>query len=322
MGGKNSPPPPDYSGLEEVANEQLRFAKQQYADMFPIAQEVAQSQIDAQRQQMQQAQDYYDYQMNTFRPLEQQLVADAERFNTDAYRQQKAAEASAAAGRAFATARGSSMRSMAARGVNPNSGAARGADRGLMLSEAAMRASGMTSARQQAEQMGYARRLDATGLGRGLAGASAAAYGGAVGAGSAGLGSAMAPGTQYQQGLAGAGQTFGQLTNIQADMYNQAQNRSAEMAGALVGAGAGAGLMIGSDRRLKADIEFVGVDDHTGLNLYSFRYKADEQGRKFVGVMADEVKAQYPDAVTTHTDGYDYVNYTMLGIEMVEVMEA
>ena len=326
MGGKSAPAP-DYSGMEAVAREQLRFSQQQYADMLPIGREVAEQQIAAQQQQMQQAQDYYDYQMSTFRPLEQGLVAQAQNFNTDAYRQQQAQQASAAAARAFGTARDSSARSQAARGVNPNSGAARGAGNSLILQEAAMRAGSMTGARQQAEQLGYARQLDAAGLGRGLAGASAAAYGGAVGAGSAGLGSAMAAGSQYQQGLAGAGGTYGQLVGTQANVYGQSMAAQGSAIGGLVGAGAGllgagwgAGMFGGnSDRRLKKNIKRVGKDERTGLNLYHFTYKDDPENRRFEGVMADEAREYMPDAVVRGEDGFDRVHYSMLGIEMKEI---
>jgi len=317
MGGKSAPAP-DYSGMESVAREQLRFSRQQYADMLPIGQAVAEQQIAAQQQQMQQAQDYYNYQMDTFRPLEQGLVAQAQEFNTDAYRQQQAQQASAAAARAFGTARDSNARSMAARGVNPNSGAARGAGNSLILQEAAMRAGSMTGARQQAEQLGYARQLDAAGLGRGLAGASAAAYGGAVGAGSAGLGSAMAAGSQYQQGLAGAGQTYGQLVGTQANLYGQMANAQGGAIGSALGMGIGAYSAF-SDRRLKKNIKRVGKDERTGLNLYHFTYKDDPENRRFEGVMSDEVREYMPEAVVVSGDGFDRVHYSMLGVDMKEV---
>jgi hypothetical protein len=73
-----------------------------------------------------------------------------------------------------------------------------------------------------------------------------------------------------------------------------------------------------SDRRLKTDIELVGTDERTGLNLYEFAYASDP-GRRFVGVMADEVERFMPKAVQTMENGYLAVNYTMLGIEMKEV---
>jgi hypothetical protein len=318
MGGKSNPPP-DYSGMERVAREQLRFAQQQYQDLAPIAQGIGQAQIAAQTQQMEQAQDYYNYMQETFRPVEQSLVAQAQNFNTDAYRQQKAAEASAAASRAFATARESNARSLAARGVNPNSGAARGMGTATQLQEGLARAGGMTSARQQAEQMGYARMIDAAGLGRGLAGASAAAYAGATGAGSAGINTMMAPGSQYQQGLAGAGQTFGNMANMQNQAFMQGQANQAGMFGSLVGAGA-TYATFRSDRRLKDNIRFCTVDPATELNLYEFNYINDPD-HTFIGVMADEVVERFPHAVIEQEDGYMAVDYAELGLEMVEVSQ-
>ena len=317
MGGKSNPPP-DYSGMERVAREQLRFAQQQYQDLRPIAEGIGQAQIAAQNQQMAQAQDYYDYMQDTFRPVEQRLVAQAQEFNTDAYRQQKAAEASAAASRAFATARASNARSLAARGINPNSGAARGMGTATQLQEGLARAGGMTSARNQAQQLGYARMIDAAGLGRGLAGASAAAYAGATGAGSAGINTMMAPGSQYQQGLAGAGQTFGNMANMQNQAFMQGQANEAGMFGALVGAGAT--MYASSDRRLKDNIRFCTVDPATELNLYEFNYINDPD-RTFIGVMADEVMERFPHAVIEQEDGYMAVDYAELGLEMVEVSQ-
>ena len=316
MGGK-SQPAPDYSGMEQVAREQLNFAKQQYADLRPIAQEIAGLQAGAQRQQMAQAGDYYDYMQETFRPVEQSLVAQAQEFNTDAYRQQMAQQASTAAARAFEQSQAMTGRSLAARGVNPASGAARGADRATSLQQAAMRTQAMTGSRQQAEQMGYARMLDAAGLGRGLAGASTAAYAGASGAGSAGMNTYMAPGNQYQAGLANAGQTYGNMANMQNQAFMQGQANEAGMFGSLVGAGA-TYATFASDRRLKDGIEYVGTDDVTGLNLYEFNYISDPDTR-YIGVMADEVMEYNPDAVIEQDDGYFAVDYDMLGLEMVEV---
>ena len=123
MGGKSSPPPPDYSGMEALGREQLEFSKQQYADIKPLAQQVAAQQMAAQEQQMAQAKDYYDYQQQTFRPLEQGLVRDAERFSTEGYREQQARDAAAATGRAFGVMQDAAGRAAASRGVNPNSGA-------------------------------------------------------------------------------------------------------------------------------------------------------------------------------------------------------
>ena len=273
MGGKSAPAP-DYSGMEQVAREQLSFSKQQYADMKPIAMEIAGLQADAQRQQMDQAADYYAYQQDTFRPLEQGLVDRAQNMDTEAYRQEMASEASAAASRAFSTSQAMNNRSMAARGVNPNSGAARGANNAMGLQQAAMRATAMTGARQGARDRADAAQYQAAGLGRGLATNSLQAFQGASGAGSAAMGSYQSPGQQYQAGLSGAGGTFGQMAGYQNQAYMQAQGNKAAFTGALLGAGStlGAAAIGASDRRLKTNITKVGVDEATGLNLYQFNY--------------------------------------------------
>ena len=238
MGGKSSPPPPDYSGMEALGREQLAFSKRQYAEMMPLAQQVYGQQMDAQRQQMNQAQNYFDYQQQTFRPVEQGLVRDAERFNTEGYREQLAGQAAAAAGRAFGVQQEMGQRAMAGRGVNPNSGAAMALQAQGNLGLAAQRANAMTGARTQAEQLGFARRMDVTGLGRGLAGASTAAYGGATSAGSAGMNTAMAPGGQYMQGLGQAGQTYGGIMNSQTSAYNAGMAQADPFA-TIVGTGLG-----------------------------------------------------------------------------------
>ena len=314
MGGKSSPPPPDYSGMESLAREQLAFSRQQYGEMMPLARQVYGQQMDAQQQQMRQAQDYYNYQQETFRPVERGLVADAQNFSTADYREQQARDAAAAVGQAFSTQQAMGQRALAARGVNPNSGAALALQSQGNLGLAAQRANAMTGARNQAEQMGYARRLDVTGLGRGLAGASTAAYGGATGAGSAGMNVAMAPGNQFTQGMAGAGATMGNIATGQAGLFNAGQNRQGEMFGAVLGAGA----TIFSDRRLKQNIELVGRDERTMLPLYEFEY-INGSGRRFLGVMAQDVLETHPDMVFAMPDGFMAVNYAGLGLEMVEV---
>jgi hypothetical protein len=224
--------------VEALGREQLAFSRQQYAEMMPLARQVYGQQMDAQRQQMDQAQNYFDYQQQTFRPVEQGLVRDAERFSTEGYREQMAGQAAAAAGRAFGVQQDMGQRALASRGVSPNSGAALALQAQGNLGLAAQRANAMTGARTQAEQMGFARRLDVTGLGRGLAGASTAAYGGATAAGSAGMNVAMAPGGQAMTGMQQAGQTMGSILGSQTSAYNTAQSQADPFA-SIVGMGLG-----------------------------------------------------------------------------------
>jgi hypothetical protein len=159
--------------------------------------------------------------------------------------------------------------------------------------------------------------MDAAGLGRNLAGASTAAYQGATGAGTSGANTAMAPGNQYMQGLGQAGQTYGNILNSQTSSYNAGLSNQGMDIGGLLSGGA-AMYTAFSDRRLKTNIEFAGVDPESGFNLYDYEYKF-LPGKTFRGVMADEVEAVMPEAVSTGAHGYKSVNYAMIGVEMVEV---
>ena len=261
MGGKSSPPPPDYSAVataskyaadtaERLGTRQMDFAERQYAEMKPLAQQVAESQMAAQEQQMRQAQEYYDYQTGTFRPVEQGLVRQAQEFDTEAYREQLASQAAADTARAFGTAEGAAARNLARRGVGPGSGNAMAMQNQNTLALASARAGAATGARNQAEQLGWARKMDVTGLGRGLAGASTAAYSGATGAGSSGLNSAMSAGNQYSQAFGqGVGTQMGgaqmgltgasNILNSQTSVYNTAQSQADPFA-SIVGMGLGA----------------------------------------------------------------------------------
>ena len=70
--------------------------------------------------------------------------------------------------------------------------------------------------------------------------------------------------------------------------------------------------------RLKHDIVLLGrLDD--GLGFYRFVYNGGD--RAYVGVMAQEVQAVMPEAVTRGTDGYLRVYYDKLGVKF-ETYEA
>ena len=66
-----------------------------------------------------------------------------------------------------------------------------------------------------------------------------------------------------------------------------------------------------SDMRLKHDIVLLGrLDD--GLGYYRFVYNGGHTA--YVGVMAQEVQAIMPEAVTRGADGYMRVSYDQLGL--------
>ena len=239
--GKKSNDAPDYTPLANASTaaankmsalgqQQLDFAKLQYEQNNPIMQEIAQKQGLAMDQQLAQGKDYYDYLKNTYRPVEQGIVADAMAFDTDAYRNQLATRAAADSGIAFNRQRQANERAMASMGVNPNSGRFQAAANQTGLMQAASRAGAMTGARERAQQTGYARKLDAAGLGRGLSGASTAAYGSAMGAGNSAVGNYGQAGQQYMAGMGAGASTIGSGLGMQLQGLGNVLNYQTKMA--------------------------------------------------------------------------------------------
>lgn len=133
--------------------------------------------------------------------------------------------------------------------------------------------------------------------------------------------SALMSGSQVNipqfQGYQGAGVTAapifqaGQAAGQHAmDLYNADVAQSNATMGALGQLGsAGMMALMMSDRRTKTDIVKIGKLD-SGLNLYKFKYIGSDAQQ--VGVMSDEVRELFPDAVVVGDDGFDRVNYARL----------
>lgn len=101
------------------------------------------------------------------------------------------------------------------------------------------------------------------------------------------------------------------LSQYNTDLYNARAANAGNLQQGLFGLG-GAGLMAGgmaySDRRLKSNIVQIGRHP-IGVDLYEY----DIFGRRERGVMADELAQIMPDAVLISPDGYQLVNYSMIG---------
>lgn len=179
----------------------------------------------------------------------------------------------------------------------------------------------------QDRSLDFARKLDVTGMARGLPGASTGAYSVATSAGTNAVGNQMAPGQALQGAVNASGATRMQgaqmaqqgalgVLNAQTSYANSVANSGTDM-GSLLG-GIGGVVTAFSDRRLKVNIEFLDVDPDTGINVYEFAYASDPS-RRYVGVIAQEVLEVMPEAVHRSADGMLTVNYGMLGIEFKEI---
>lgn len=122
-----------------------------------------------------------------------------------------------------------------------------------------------------------------------------------------------APGTGGVQGIeAGDFQNAAnQQYGYQTDMYNYDQQRRQQNTSTAASAATLAYLAyLASDPRLKTDIERTGTLEN-GLPTYRYRFKNESTQR--IGVMSTDVRGFMPEAVIVGEDGYDRVNYTMIG---------
>ena len=117
-------------------------------------------------------------------------------------------------------------------------------------------------------------------------------------------------------GMAGAN------AGVQSAYSNQmsAKGLDAQMLGAQMGmygsAMQGLGSAIGSDRRLKKNINLIGKSPK-GLNIYSFEYKSNSYGSGvYQGVMSNEVPLE---AVYVSSDGYDMVDYSVIDVDFKQI---
>jgi hypothetical protein len=222
-------------------------------------------------------------------------------------------------------------------GIDPSSCRFQGMMRAATVDTSALEAAAANRARTAADQLGWAKRMDALALGAGQFGNQATSTGLSLSAGNQALASGQIPmqnagmmgssmGTAYggaMQGWNQVGSLGVQKYNADVNAYKAQQEAAGGFGGALIGAAGTLGakalpyMMSGSDRRIKQNIKQIGVDSKTGLPLYEFEYKF-LPGRVFIGVMADDVEKVRPEAVEENDMGIKMVNYGMLGMRMVE----
>lgn len=215
-----------------------------------IAGRVANSQIALMDQQRQQSGEYFDRLKETFWPLEDGLVKDAEEYDTPERRMEAMSRAMADVGQQYGMARDVNSRELTRMGVNPNSGAYTAAMNSMTLGEASAKAAASRQANDQIENTGWARRYDTAALGRNLPSNSAAAASAASSAGQAATSAAYAPVNAFNaatqitgSGLMNAGQLGSGASSMLMNAYN---NQANAWSNASSGFGALAGNLVGT----------------------------------------------------------------------------
>lgn len=340
MGSKSSSAPaPDPRLVEAqirsmgIQDDVIQRVMQQSEEMLPLQKEQLQFGLDSSRTAYDQSQEDRTWMLDRrglLSSMQDTLTQDARSFNTEDKANELAGKAMADVNQGFANAEGQQGRALARMGVNPSSGKALAMGNQTAIAKATALAAAGTGARDRARTEGYALTDRATNALAGYPAMGMQATQSGAGFGASGT-------TIANQGLAGmnsgygaAGTMAGQMGQNAANMYgamgsykNGADNAAANAnpMGALLGAGATLGAAyIKSDRRLKQNIELVGRDERTGLNLYEFVYK-DAPHERWRGVMADEVLLVMPSAVHTNEEGFMSVDYGALGIEMTKIGE-
>jgi hypothetical protein len=324
VGSALAPDAPDMSGANaaavsqaDLSAEQLAWAKEMYADSAPQradsiarANEISDAQLLAMNKQIALTDDYANYNKQTFRPLEQGIVADAQDYDTTQRRDSASAAAISSVGQQADIARQSQNRNMQRMGVNPSSGKMMAMQNQTGIQEAAAKAGAGTAARNNVETQGYARTMDAANLGRNLASNQATSAGIAVNQGnasaanSASTGNITAGGNSImnsgyagaQSGLAGASSSYLGIAGVQ-------QKADATKAAAMGSAGEAAGgayasyLKYSSDVNLKENIEPVDPAQalasvtQTPVSNWAYKegIKASDGGQTHTGPMAQDV---------------------------------
>jgi len=342
---------PDMSGANQAALDQAKLSKEvldwykaQYAEQAPeraYAAEQSHKASDLQLQMMQQQADQSqqdrDFANTTFRPLETQIAADAQSYDTEGRRESEASSAIADVQSARSAQRAATMRDQASMGVNPNSGRAAALDAQGDVMAAAASAGAANKARKDVELQGHARLMDAANLGRGIASAQATTAGLASSMGTAGAGTGGMGLSQAQGATGMVGQGFGQAMqgNAQAgQMFNQIAQTKAQYAGSEMQAlgqlaGAGASLYMMSDENVKSDVTDDVSDDEAldaavkvGNAVKRWKYDPakggpDDGGQEHVGAMAQDINKHMGEGAAPGGKTVDPISlhgYAMKGI--------
>ncbi len=329
MGSSSNKTPPPNPELVEAQVNQLGIQSDIAMEMVAISRELLPYQIQQMEQGIRAADTAYAdsredrvYTLDRrgeLTRLQDQIIGDANTYDSAAMQEQRAAQGVADTETMIAGSEAAAARDLARRGVNPASGAALSQGNASSLAKAGLKVgaanAGRTQAREEGRMLtdraanalaGYPSMSMATtqnGLSNGMAGLPAANQ--AAGGIQAGYGAASGA-------SAGSSSTASGLYSQQQSAYLNGANNAAAQSNANTAAwGTAAGMaayaMI-SDRRLKTNIVKVS-DDPRGFGWYTFDYVGGARGQ--YGVMAQEVAPIIPGAVITK-HGVMAVNYSML----------
>jgi hypothetical protein len=241
--------------LNQFKNEVWPQMKEQAAKQEQRADEQFALDKATQAKQTAIADEQYQRYKDVFKPLQDDIVKQANDYDNEGNRERMAQEAIGDTKSAFAIKAADDERKMQSYGINPTSGQFSGMRNANSVLEAATSAAAATRTREAAKQLGWAKKMDAIGLGSGVFGNQATSTGLALNAGNQALGAGQTSMGNYAQmgstmgsAYGGAMQGWGQVGSLGVQKYNadvnaySAENQARATQNAGMAAGFGSAL--------------------------------------------------------------------------------
>lgn len=218
-----------------------------------IAERASNAQIGLMDSQRKQSDAYFDRWRAKQVPLEDRIISEANNYDTEAEQQRRAGLVMSDISQQFGNAREQTARALTRQGVNPNSGLNFKVAGTMANDEALAKVFALSQTREAAKQLGWARRLDAAALGRGLPGFSSNSAQVAGGLGSQAVGSAAAPlsglsaiGGAFTGGMNSVNSAWGNVGQLGVSKYgidsqNWQTQQQTDPLNTILGAAAGVG---------------------------------------------------------------------------------
>jgi len=289
VGGKSQapPPPPDYTPIanaqREIAQEslalqreQFAWAKEAYTENKGVTDQVVDAFLKTQEENDAFARRQRERYETQYQPLEDDLITEAQDYNTPERKAFEMGRAQADVAQKFDAARRASQRELEGYGIDPGATRYAALDIGVRTNQAAAEAAAGTQASERVDATGRALRSEAINVGRGYPGQIAGAYGtglqGGTGAVNSGLATtqsgANTMGTPVQyagvanNALSSWGNTLNQGYKNQMSNYEATQNQSSGWGTALgIAAGIGSKFLFAEGGAVEDDMDNMAVPE-------------------------------------------------------------
>ncbi len=269
--GKKAPKAPDMTKYTEMSerlgtraldqsDRQQAWAEQMWTEQRDLLKEVLGPQLDIMKMQYENGMKDRQRYEQLYQPLEENLIAEFQSYDTPERRAQRAGAAQAQVAAAQKGAKDAARQRLEGFGIDPSQTRSAALDRNLEAAEAAQQAAAGNMERNNVENTGRALRAEAINIGRGMPSQVAQSYGQSIAAGSTALGG-MNSTVNTGSGTMGTGQSWagqglaanGQGANItNAGFQNKlnaysAQGNPWELVAGIGGAWAGSGFAVGAN---------------------------------------------------------------------------